>query len=474
MKFTRARIIWISLIIILLIFITRFLIFSFSLNSIKPILEDELSWLFDMEVSIEGDIKASLVPNISINIKNVRLEDTKDLVITIERAELQVPLTTIIGSEVQIRGLRLRNPVVTIVNRSVDTAIPSEEPYEGSDSLNWEVDLLDVKVSNGIFHYYDKNYSDTVIFHGINIASESIFANGSTDTLDIGDILVIADLRIDHARINDLKLDDIALDIDVRDRKFTFSHRSQGYVGKNHEGVAVADFSSDVPRYSIEHKLLDFKIERFLEEYNDEEIAKGTMDFSLQLSFQGKTSIDRWESSTGNIRFNGSNITLYGFSIDKIADKYKRSQKFNLVDVGALFLAGPVGIAVTKGGDFASLLMTNPGDSSLVHDFVSNWEIRAGVMRAADVAFSTDNNRIAMKGEIDIWQQEFVDLNFAIVNPHGCPVFQQNLNGPFETPEVGNVRVVKTLLGPIRNIFTGKKCKEAFYEGSVKTVEKVK
>jgi AsmA protein len=160
-------------------------------------------------------------------------------------------------------------------------------------------------------------------------------------------------------------------------------------------------------------------------------------------------------------------LKLFGVDLDVVAKKYKRSQKFNLVDVSAVFLAGPVGLAVTKGSDYANLLISKKGDSTLVHEFVSDWRLHAGLLKAHDVAFSTNQNRIAVHGSINLWSQTFEELNFALVNEQGCAVFQQEVRGRFVDPEVSNVRVVKTLIGPLRNIFTGKKCKHPFYTGSV-------
>ena len=91
-------------------------------------------------------------------------------------------------------------------------------------------------------------------------------------------------------------------------------------------------------------------------------------------------------------------------------------------------------------------------------------------MKTTDVAFSTDKNRIALRGAVNIRNQRFEDLNFALVNPYGCSVFQQSINGPFDSPDVSNVRVVKAIFGPVKNLFKRKKCKEVFYNGSVEGV----
>ncbi|MCK5339354.1 MAG: hypothetical protein KAJ50_11095, partial [Bacteroidales bacterium] len=80
----------------------------------------------------------------------------------------------------------------------------------------------------------------------------------------------------------------------------------------------------------------------------------------------------------------------------------------------------------------------------------------------------TQENRIAVKGAVNIWYKTFNELEFALVNDEGCAVFQQMISGRFTDPDVSEVKVVKTILAPVKNIFKGKKCKNPFYEGTVK------
>jgi hypothetical protein len=51
--------------------------------------------------------------------------------------------------------------------------------------------------------------------------------------------------------------------------------------------------------------------------------------------------------------------------IDKELSRYEFSQSFNLVDVGAFFFAGPLGLAVTKGYNFPSIFQSSGGSSQI-------------------------------------------------------------------------------------------------------------
>lgn len=461
------------IILAILILLVRFLIFSFSLNSLKPVIEDEISYALGMEITIEGNINARLLPSFSVVLDDIMLKNTDDVQIWIERAELQLPLTSLFSSEIKIRGLRINKPEVIVINRSmIDSGIPAEkQSYVDVDSLDWGIDLVDVKIINGTFNFFDSNQRDTIIINGINIRSDYIHARGNTDTLKLEDLDARGLFTASNARINSTSFDNINLDLNIHNSKITISNKSEGPNEQEYTGKAIIDFTSDIPVYSIRQDILQFKIETFLARFNDDTLLKGVMDFSLNIDFSGKTSTSRWLSSSGEISLKGKNLTLYGVNLDLIAQKYSRSQKFNLVDVGALFLAGPVGIAVTKGRDFTDLLIANKGDSTQIIEFMSQWSLKAGELYTEDVAFSTTKSRIALRGGLNIWQQKFNQLDFALVNDYGCAVFYQHLDGSFYDPEISDVKVVKTLLGPVKNIFTGKKCKEVFYEGTVLAVE---
>jgi len=71
----------------------------------------------------------------------------------------------------------------------------------------------------------------------------------------------------------------------------------------------------------------------------------GTMDFETELAFNSGNTM--FESMDGFINLEGYDLILYGFDVDDVLKKFEKSQRFNLIDVGALFLAGPVGPVVS-------------------------------------------------------------------------------------------------------------------------------
>ena len=136
-----------------------------------------------------------------------------------------------------------------------------------------------------------------------------------------------------------------------------------------------------------------------------------------------------------------------------------------------MFFAGPIGLAVTKGYNFATIFAGSAG-STQIRRLVSEWHVERGVAQAQDVAMATKKNRIALKGGLDFVNAHFKDVTVAAVDAHGCATVLQRIHGAFDKPEVDKPNVLASLTGPVGSLFKqargffGGKC-DVFYAGSV-------
>ncbi|HSR16809.1 MAG TPA: AsmA-like C-terminal region-containing protein, partial [Ignavibacteriaceae bacterium] len=216
-----------------------------------------------------------------------------------------------------------------------------------------------------------------------------------------------------------------------------------------------------------------FYAEKMLASYMEKEIITGPLSLTMDLNTKGSD----WESIVknlyGKINLNGNTLVFYGLDADNLLEKFKRSQNFNLVDVGGVLLAGPLGIVLTKGSDYASLLTLNQGESTKISQLVSNWTINNGRFNIEDAAFTTAENHIALKGSID-FVHDSLNLVTALLDEDGCSEFLQELSGNINSPVPGKVKVFKTILAPITNLYNdvvGIDC-EKFYYGSLEHPKK--
>jgi AsmA protein len=237
-------------------------------------------------------------------------------------------------------------------------------------------------------------------------------------------------------------------------------------------GDLHADLSGPVPLCRIRCSLPHFRIEEFLKTLSPEKAAEGAMDFSASLSMQGNSTSQMVQTAAGEVSLRGENLTLVGNDLDRRLSRFESSQNFNLVDVGAVFFAGPLGLAVTKGYNFASLFRGS-GGSSRIGTLVSDWSLERGVARAKDVALATAKNRIALQGGLDFVNGRFADVTVAVIDARGCARVRQVIRGSFGKPVVEKPRILRSLAGPVlklytrtRGLFPAGPC-EVFYSGSV-------
>jgi AsmA protein len=131
-----------------------------------------------------------------------------------------------------------------------------------------------------------------------------------------------------------------------------------------------------------------------------------------------------------------------------------------------------MGLAVTRGYDFAGLFRGSGGHSEIV-TLVSDWRVERGVAEAEDVAMATTKNRVALHGGLDFVDDRFANVTVAVVDAHGCARVKQTIHGSFANPTTEKPSVLTSLSGPIVSIFRQARkllpsgpC-EPFYSGSV-------
>jgi hypothetical protein len=273
-------------------------------------------------------------------------------------------------------------------------------------------------------------------------------------------------------RVGDFAVSDLKLSVEAKTGVLDLKPLTSRIFGTQGTGSARVDFSGAVPGYQVRYSVLQFPIEAYFKARSAKELASGRMDFSATLSMQGRSGKALRGSAKGQVSLRGENLTLIGSDLDQLFSRYESSQTFNVVDVGALFFAGPLGLVITKGYDFATLLQGQGGRSE-IRTLVSIWKVDNGVAHAQDVAMATRKNRVALKGGLDFVNDEFRDVTVALIDAKGCAQLQQKVRGSFQQPVVDKPSLLESVTGPAlrllkkgRALLGDKPC-EVFYAGSV-------
>lgn len=255
--------------------------------------------------------------------------------------------------------------------------------------------------------------------------------------------------------------------VSVDNGTYEIRPRDEPLFGIPGEGrLRVKPFDS-IPSYDLDLRIPEFEMKALMDNAFDSIpfFGKGSLHIDLDTRGYGAGAL---ANLNGSVLFQGEDFILTDIDIDKFIRKFKRSQNFNLVDVGAVLVAGPIGLAATKGGAYANLALFSKGDTTHVRQLISKVDVADGRIELTDVAMATLETRIAGSGYVDL-AQDTLEIFVDVVNRVGCSVVGQDVYGSTGDVQRSRVKIVKTLLGPVENFLKDVSivdCKPV-YQGSV-------
>jgi AsmA protein len=454
----------------LLVLVALALLLFVDANAYKPRLEAVASGALGMEVSVGGRLGFGLFPGMRVTLQDVTIRNRGKDLATVQQASLGIDLLPLLQKEIRIGKIALKHPVISI-ERDRNGKFNFEQPVVAGAVLP-ALDLARLTLSDAILVYTDNQSGQGFEAGDCNLDLRRLrLADGARPDL-MKRLSFAAQLACGEIRKNDFTVSDLKFTASGKHGSFELKPVTMHFLGAQGSGSIQADFSGSVPRYHVRYALPQFRSEEFFKTLSPRKVAQGPMDFSAKLSMQGKTVNEMKQTADGEASLRGENLTLDGIDLDRVLSRIESSQNFNLVDVGAFFFAGPFGLAVTKGYDFASIFQGSEGRSE-IRTLVSDWKVERGVAQARDVAMATNQNRIALHGGLDFVNERFDDVTMAIIDAKGCATVRQKISGSFQKPAVEKPNILMSLTGPARrllkkgrNLFPGGEC-EVFYAGSV-------
>jgi uncharacterized protein involved in outer membrane biogenesis len=314
---------------------------------------------------------------------------------------------------------------------------------------------------------------DTISASRFEFHTDRISYEGETTKSILASLKAENDFYFRDLKTPVFQSDSLGLFVNIGDGIISISPYDHEKLGDEGSGTIKFHPFEEPPKFELDYTINNLPLENFLAAFNSEELLKGTVDIKLDLDAVGKDVESITSSLTGSIYVVGDSLTLQGLNLDDVIKDFQRSQSFNLVDVGAVVLAGPAGIVYSKGSSYVSLLTANKNDSTQIGKFSSKWSLDTGKITADDVAFSTLKNRVAAQGWLDM-KTDSLDISIGILNDKGCAIYNQRIYGNSGEPEYSKVKFLKTLLAPVTNVVKGAlgvKC-EVFYDGIVTHPEK--
>ncbi len=435
----------------------------------KPRLEAIASKALEMEVHIDGPLTIRFFPGVHIALADVRVRQRGAEVASAGEVDLGFELLPLLHKEVQTDQIGVKRLRIAI-ERDRDGKLNVDALSTANGTL-FALDVATMSVSDATLAYADKQSGKRYEAAGCNLDVGRLqFSSGeSSDSLK--HLSLAAKLACEQIRTPDFTASELRLSVDGQSGIFQFDPVTMQLFGGHGSGTIRADFSGSAPMYQVRYRLPQFRLEEFFRKLSPKSIGEGSMDFSTTLLLRGRTIGALVQSVGGVASLRGNNLRLAIGDLDKKLSRYEASQSFNLVDVGAFFFAGPLGLAVTKGYNYARIFEGAAGTTP-IRTLVSEWQVEHGVAQARDVAMATQENRVALKGGLDFVSGRYDEVTVAVIDAKGCVKVEQKVHGLFMNPVVEKPSVLGAMSGPTRTLFRqarslfGAKC-DVFYAGSV-------
>jgi uncharacterized protein involved in outer membrane biogenesis len=435
----------------------------------KPRLEALASEALGMQVEVGGRARVRLFPSLGVTLEDVRIRNHGLDIAAVKEATLAFELVSLLRRQMRISHVALQHITVSV-----------EQGHDGKYNFEHEataheareaVDLANVSVSDATLLYKDQQTGNELQAGPCSVDIDRLQISARTGPGLLKYLSANAVVACGSIRTKDLGVPDVKFSLAGTNGVFDLKPVTLRMFGGHGSGEVRADYSGLVPAYRIHYMLAKFRIEEFFKSFSQKKLGEGSMDFSTNLTMQGHNTAEMKRTMKGEASLHGNDLILETGDLDRDFAHYESTQSFNLIDVGAFFFAGPVGLAVTKGYDYATIFRGSGGNST-IRSLISEWKIDHGVAQAQDVAMATKENRVALKGGLNFVDGRFDDVSVALVDAKGCPRVIQAIRGPFGKPEVEKPHVLSVLAGPTLQVLKkiksllGGKC-EVFYAGSL-------
>jgi AsmA protein len=435
----------------------------------KPPVEAIASEALGMEVHVGGRLTVGFLPGLHVALADVHLRQRGAEVASAAEVDLGIELLPLLHKELRTVRIKLKRLTIAI-ERDHDGKLNIDALSEANGRLP-PLDVARVFVSDATLAYADKQSGRAFEAAGCNVDVSRLRLSAGKRPDLLKNLSLVANITCGQVRTKDSAASDLRLSVAAQGGILRFDPVTMQLFGGHGSGEVRADFTGSVPIYQVRYRLTQFRLEEFFRILSPKSIGEGSMDFSATLSLRGKTTDAQLPTAAGVVSLRGDNLTLAIGDLDEKLSRYESSQSFNLIDVGAFFFAGPLGLAVTKGYNFARIFQGAEG-STAIRSLVSEWQVEHGVAQAKDVAMATRANRIALQGGLDFVSGRYDEVTVAVIDAKGCVRVQQKVHGPFLDPVAEKPSALGTLTGPTRTLLRktrsllGGKC-AVFYAGTV-------
>jgi len=459
------------------------------LNKYKPQIEKAVKDSAGYEMKINGDISVSFSPvGISISkvsIKNPQIKsyqkffDMDKLSVAVEvkpllSKQLKVKYIVLNNLNLDIKKLKNGKFNFEILNKKTKKVKKREKEQESKKTKLPKITIKEVRIKNANINFADLKAKTEAKIQNINVAVDNIGFNPAKKILQA--ISFDAKTKIKKILFDKYTINNIEIDANMRDGIVTMSNMKLYMYDSLASANAKLNLNKKIPFLNIELDIPKFKMANFSKDYLKKDLLDGVVKVHKKFALSLGDIRTIKKTLKGTALIDGQGVSIKGFNLDKILEKYNSSKKANPTELGLSLASG-----FAKNGSLSGVFAGGQGGTTLLKRLHIKVDISKGIVKLSDIAASTGKNRVALKGRLDILSERFLDMKFAVLDAQNCASFSQTIGGTFSKPKVkmdassikSTVKTVSSLLSSfgvkVPKIPTAKKGKcKVFYNGVVK------
>ncbi len=406
-------------------------------NEYKPRIQKAIKESTGYETVIHGDISLSLSP-VGVSISDVEVtnpyEPSQTPFAKLGSFDIALDMVALVKKEIKIKHISVDNLVLSLQknkNGQLNYLLPStaketltkapikeEIKVEGEHFQEDElfVNVTKVKFNHASIFYQDLSENNTTLsLENIDLEMNDIRFDPTKHQLQ--SLSFLAKTHVDTLRYAQYVFNDISMSMEMKDAMATSENLKYTLFDTPIQGSGKFDFSGKQPKISLKHRIEGLNLNTFVKTVFNQDLLDGTADGDLKLSFFLGDAMSFKTTLNGYVHLYGKDVTFKGYNVDKLAA---------LIDPKA-----PKSLDT-----LLSSTQALQGGKTALKELNANVEIGYSEIRLNDVAFSTEKNRIALKGAINIVDEKFVNFKAGLLNEKGCSVAEQTINGTFSKPKL--------------------------------------
>ncbi len=471
------------------------------LNQYKPKLAQAVKSASGYDLKIDGDIKVSFSP-VGLSLEGVKLSvPNKKEFVNFQKFGVALEIMPLLKNEVKVKYIVLSDLNLNIIKDkngkfnfearsdqgSTEKKAQSTEAKKTQNDKEVKIPLVNVneiKIQNANIKYFDQLTNSKASLKNININVNDI--NFDSTKTGLSAIALNADVSIDKLNYNLYNINNINLKLGLRNAVANLKSMKYTIFNSNATGSAKLDMRSKLAKVNFSQIIPNLKLENFSKEILQKDLLKGIANLKTEISFKGLEERSAKKTLNGYLLLDGRDVGLQGFDIDKIVKNYENLKSGDLKKAGFSFLNSALE-GKAKGED--PLKSLKGGTTAIKHLHVKI-DIKNGIAKFSDVALSSLNNRVAIKGGVNLANEKLLGVKIAVLDKKGCAKFSQTISGTITNPKANSmisssktdkisVEQVEQVVGIISSFF-GKnkkkekpkkvqnKCTKPFYNGAVK------